>query len=102
VLLIVGGLELTALFQFNGAVSKLDQALEANQDDLLPLTDVEALLGKQPDGPLQPADRGTQQTSYTWQGAIRAHKLTAFYSYGEKPGMVRYEIGDAEAADPGE
>ena len=102
VLLVVGGLELTALFQFNGAVNSLDQALEANTADLLPREDVEQILGKEADRELQPSDRGTQQTTYTWQGAIRAHTLTAYYSFGEKPGLVRYEIGDAEAADPGE
>lgn len=102
VLLVVGGLELTALFQFNGAVSKLDQALEANEVDLLPLEQVEELLGKQPDGPLQPGDPGTRQTTYTWRGALRSHVLTAYYSYGDKPGLVRYEIGDVKAADPGE
>ncbi|QDV39057.1 hypothetical protein [Tautonia plasticadhaerens] len=102
VLLVVGGLELAALFRFNGAVNKLDQALEANEVDLLPLEQVEEILGKQPDGPLREGDPGTRQTTYTWQGAIRSHVLTAYYSYGDKPGLVRYEIGDVKAADPGE
>ncbi|MEW4566859.1 hypothetical protein AB1L88_03240 [Tautonia sp. JC769] len=101
VLLIVGGLELNALFQFNSAVDRLDQALEANEDDLLPRDRVEEILGKQADGPLQQDQPGIQATTYTWNGAIRSHVLTGYYSYGEAPGMVKYEIGSAEATDPG-
>ncbi|RUL83659.1 hypothetical protein [Tautonia sociabilis] len=100
VLVVIGGLELLALFQFNGAVDKLDQALEANEQDLLPRTTVEEILGKEPDGPLQDAEIGTQSTTYTWRGALRHHKLTAYYSRGESPGLVKYEIGDAEAETP--
>lgn len=101
VLLIVGGLELNALFQFNSAVNRLDKALEANEEDLLPRDQVEEILGKQADGPLQPDDPGSQATTYTWRGALRSHVLTGFYSYGDDPGMVKYEIGSAEATDPG-
>ncbi|WP_169978026.1 hypothetical protein [Tautonia rosea] len=101
VLLIVGGLELNALFQFNSAVDRLDKALESNEDDLLPLTQVEEILGKKPDGPLQDDQPGMQSTTYTWRGAIRSHVLVGFYSYGDAPGMVKYEIGSAVATDPG-
>jgi hypothetical protein len=101
VLLIVGGLELNALFQFNSAVNRLDQALEANEQDLLPRERVEEILGKQADGPLQPDQPGMQVTTYTWRGAIRSHVLTGYYSFGDAPGMVKYEIGSAEASDPG-
>lgn len=101
VLLIVGGLELTALFQFKGAVDRLDQALEENEEDLLPKPKVEELLGKTSDIPFVEDTPGMRWTTYTWNGAIRSHVLTAFYSFGEDPGLVKYEIGSASAEDPG-
>src|SRR5690606_4191780 len=88
-----------ALLRFNSAVGRLDQALESNEDDLIARTQVEEILGKQADSPLTEDPTG-MLTTYTWRGALRSHILSAYYSYGENPGLLRYEIGAPEAPDP--
>ena len=67
VLLVVGGLELTALFQFKNAVNRLNVALDANENDLLPQAEVEEILGKPADGPIVDGPPGKRSTTYTWK-----------------------------------
>lgn len=100
VLLVVFGLEITAVMGVKNAAARLDKALEASQDDLITIEEAESkLIGRQADGPGEEIPvNGHLVKTYTWRGAIRRHTLSAEYATGTFPGLIKYEIGGAEAA----
>ena len=98
VLLVVFGLEITAVMGVKNAAARLDKALEASQDDLISMEEAESeLIGRPADGPGEERGGNRLVKSYTWRGAIRRHTLSAEYMTGTFPGLIKYEIGGAEA-----
>lgn len=57
-------------------------------EDLPTQVETETILGRSPDGPLVSED-GNQKATYTWQGLLRKHVLTAYYTNALKPHLIR-------------
>ena len=94
----VGFLEYSANQGYNSAMNSLDAALGNEEGDLLTQAEVEAMIGKTADGPLE-AVGGELRGRYTWRGLFRSYDLTAYYLDQKPPRLLR--LGDPAPADPG-
>ncbi len=89
-------IEFLAINGFNSAVGALKKRMPKDGDDPTALnaelpakSEVEKILGKTPDGPLE-STGGEKKATYTWQG-LRKHVLTTYYSTGKDPALLRTE-----------
>jgi hypothetical protein len=90
VLSAVAYLEWDANRRSAAGIAKLNQALAAEEGDLLSMEQVEELIGRKPDGPGVPDGRDLKFT-YTWRGVFRKYPLIAIYTNKSKPALLRTE-----------
>jgi hypothetical protein len=87
----VAVLEFQANRGYNAALKALVAKMPSDEDTdagLLPMVEAEKLIGRAADGPAVKEENLLKKT-YTWRGAVRTHKLVAFYSVGDPSGLVR-------------
>jgi hypothetical protein len=87
----VAVLEFQANRGYNAAMNALVAKMPSDEDadaGLLPMVEAEKLIGKPADGPAV-KEANLLKKTYTWRGAVRTHKLVAFYSVGDPSGLVR-------------
>ena len=91
-------LEYKATRDYSAAVRKLDRAM-GSANGLMPINEVEAMLGRKPDGP-PTMDEGRKRMTYTWPGVVRpllvrlgavpANALTAYYNNDKTPKLLTF------------
>jgi hypothetical protein len=74
----VAYLEWDANRRSSAAMTRLNQALENEEGDLLSKDQVEKMIGRQPDGP-GVAQGPELKVTYTWRGVFRKYPLVAIY-----------------------
>jgi hypothetical protein len=99
-------IEISAVVRSQAAVKRLEAAMpDATPDgpgaDMVPLTKVNELLGREPDG-AGTEEGGLLTKTYTWKGVFRKHQLTTTFSPGNPPALLSFQIGDAEATGGGD
>ncbi len=90
----VGLMEFSANQGYNSAVTRLDAVLATEDGDLLTQAEVERLIGKTPDGPLEEVG-DERRAHYTWRGLVRSYLLTAYYRDQDPPRLIR--LGEPES-----
>jgi hypothetical protein len=69
---------------------KLEKAMGKGEDaDLLTQKQVQAMIGKLPDGSPQDEDM-LQKVTYTWRGLLRKYTVKAYYTRDKEPHLIRY------------
>jgi hypothetical protein len=93
--------EVKANRSFATAVDKLEKATPSDNDadkasELLTMAQVEALIGKKPDGPAVPSG-GEQKVTYTWNGLIKHYPLYAYFNTEKTPHLIHFSTEDVPA-----
>ncbi len=100
VLLLVAGticvLEFSANFGFNRAVKAIEAKIPKDDasdptsqlGELPSREEVERIIGRSPDGALV-KEGSESKATYTWKGLLRKFVLTAYYSNGMNPSLIR-------------
>jgi hypothetical protein len=86
----VAYLEWDANRRSSAGIARLSQALAKEEGDLLSMEQVEALLGRGPDGP-GVAEGREMKVRYTWRGVFRKYPLVAVYTNKNQPALLRIE-----------
>ena len=84
------GVEFNANRLAKSGAARLDARLAKDEETMLSLPQVNALLGKSPDAGPSLLDR-EQKLTYTWHGFVRKHGIVAYYNLENVPKLKRYE-----------
>jgi hypothetical protein len=100
---VVGWLEYSAKSGYNNAVTTLDARTQNETSELMAAKDVEALIGKSPDGPGEDVNldgRTFTKKTYTWRGVLKSYPLTAYYTKQQDPRLHHFQTEGAKPAGP--
>ena len=89
-----GVYEYSAKAGFNKAVTALDARTQDDDKELATVSEAEALLGKEADGPATEFTEGSwnfSKKTYTWKGLLKNYTLTAYYTKEQDSRLHHFE-----------
>ena len=100
---VVGVIEYSAYFGHKWAVSALNTRTADEDKELMSISEAEKLLGKASDGPATSSRKvpwNFNQKTYTWNGLLKKHTVTAYYTKGQDARLHHFESDGAKFEPP--